>query len=84
MYYVYVIKNEAGELYYGYTNNLRKRLFEHKKGSNFSTKGHSWKLIYYEAYLSEEDAKEREKQIKHFGQAWAQLRKRLKKSLSKS
>jgi len=84
MFYVYVIKNENDKLYYGYTNNLKKRFFNHNNGDNFSTKGHIWKLVYYEAYLSKEDALEREKQIKQFGQAWAQLRRRIKKSLNES
>lgn len=84
MYYFYVIKNESDKLYHGYSSNLRKRLFEHNKGINFSTKKHVWKLIYYEAYFSQEDAKERERQIKQFGQAWAQLRRRIKKSLNES
>jgi len=84
MHYFYVIKNEIQELYYGYTIDLRKRLFNHNQGKSFSTKNHKWKLVYYEAYLSQEDAREREKQIKQFGQAWAQLRRRIKKSLNES
>jgi putative endonuclease len=79
-----VIRNEIPELYYGYTNDLKKRLFDHNKGKSFSTKNHRWKLIYYEAYLSQEDARKRERQIKQFGQAWAQLRRRIKKSLNES
>ena len=84
MLYVYVLKNESGELYYGCTKNLKKRFFEHNSNRSFSTKNKQWKLIYYEAYLSEEDAWEREKQLKQYGQALAQLKRRIKKSLSKS
>ena len=84
MYYVYVIKNEPGELYYGYANNLKKRFFEHNSDKSFSTKNHKWKLIYYEAYLSEEDARLREKRLKNYGQALGQLKRRIKKSLSRS
>jgi len=84
MHYVYVIKNELEKLYYGYTNNLRKRFFEHNNDKSFSTKGHSWRLIYYEAYLSREDAYQREKQLKQYGQALGQLKRRIKKSLNKS
>lgn len=61
MHYVYLIKNESAELYYGCTGNLKKRLFEHNNGKSFSTKNHKWKLIYYESYLNEEDAWNREK-----------------------
>jgi putative endonuclease len=84
MFYVYVIKNKSDNLYYGCTNNLRRRFFEHNNGRSFSTKGSKWKLIYYEAYLSKEDAQEREKQLKQYGQALAQLKRRIKKSLRES
>jgi predicted GIY-YIG superfamily endonuclease len=84
MFYVYLIKNEIEELYYGCTKNLQKRFFEHNNNKSLATKKHRWKLIYYEAYLSGEDAWEREKQLKQYGQALGQLKKRIKKSLSKS
>ncbi|KKQ51225.1 MAG: hypothetical protein US70_C0021G0016 [Parcubacteria group bacterium GW2011_GWD2_38_11] len=84
MYYFYVIKNENNELYYGYTADLKKRFLQHNNGENFSTKKHIWRLVFYEAYFSDEDAREREKQIKQFGQAWAQLRRRMKKFLNES
>lgn len=82
MHYVYVLKNESGELYYGLTNNLRKRFSEHNSGRSFSTKNHQWRLVYYESYLSQEDAREREKRLKNYGQALGQLKRRIKKSLS--
>lgn len=84
MHYVYVLKNEFSELYYGCTNNLKKRFFEHNSGKSFSTKNHQWKLVYYEAYFSEENAIAREKRLKNYGQALAQLKRRIKKSLSRS
>lgn len=84
MYYVYVLKNELEELYYGYTSNLKKRFLEHNSNESFSTKNHRWKLVYYEAYLSREDAKTREKRLKNYGQALAQLKRRIKASLSRS
>jgi putative endonuclease len=85
MYYVYVIKNEFGELYYGSTRDLRRRFSEHKSGKVFSTnKNSKWKLVYYEAYFDEEDAKAREKRLKNYGQALGQLKRRIKKSLSRS
>lgn len=84
MHYVYVIKNEIGKLYYGCTGDLKKRFFEHNNNKSFSTKGHKWKLVYYEAYLAEEDAWNREKQLKQYGQALAQLKARIKKSSNKS
>jgi len=64
--YVYVLMSlEDGSRYIGYTNNLRRRLEEHNKGQNFSTKFRkSFKLIYYEACLNQDDAKQREKYLK--------------------
>ena len=84
MYYVYVLQNEAKKLYFGCTNDLRKRLLQHNTGKSSSTKGHCWRLVYYEAYLSKLDAFNREKQIKYHGQAKAQLKRRINDSLGKS
>lgn len=79
MFYVYLLKNEQNELYYGCTKNLKKRFFEHNDHRSFYTKTNKWKLVYYEAYLDEADAWEREKQLKQYGQALAQLKRRIKK-----
>ncbi|MFA4817664.1 MAG: GIY-YIG nuclease family protein [Parcubacteria group bacterium] len=84
MFYVYLLKNENFELYYGCTKNLKKRFFEHNNSKSFATKNHGWKLVYYEAYLAKDDAWEREKQLKQYGQALGQLKRRIKKSLSES
>ena len=65
-YYVYVLQSDVtGELYIGYTMDLRQRLQKHNRGLNFSTKGQKpWNLIHYEAYRNEKDAKRREKYLK--------------------
>ena len=69
MYYVYVLKNKkSGLLYIGYTNNLKQRFKQHS-----STK--EVELIYYEAYIYEKDAREREKKLKYYGSAWRALKK---------
>ncbi len=80
MYYVYLIKNELNQIYYGYTSDLRKRISEHNHSYSFSTRGHHWKLVYYEAYFSKEDAEIREKRLKYHGQALAQPKLRIKNS----
>jgi putative endonuclease len=80
MFYFYVLENEMRELYYGSTNNLKRRLVEHQQGKVRSTKGHDWVLIYYEAYQSNEDARQRERQIKHYGQALVHLKTRIQHS----
>lgn len=66
MFYTYVIKSKKNEdLYIGYTSNLKRRLSEHNQGLNLSTKRYlPWEIIYYEASLSETDAKRREGYLK--------------------
>jgi len=65
-YYIYVLQSKiTGELYKGYTANLRQRLQKHNRGLNFSTKSKkTWNVIHYEAYRNEKDAKRREKYLK--------------------
>lgn len=65
--YVYVLRSltSRSRLYVGYTRDLRKRLLEHNRGLNFSTKPYRpWELVHYEAYRCQEDAKRREKYLK--------------------
>jgi len=73
---VYILKNKVtDELYYDYTNNLERRLSEHNKEQE------CWKIIYYEAYKSEIDARRRERRLKHYAQALTALKGRIKNSL---
>ena len=86
MYYVYVLKSEKdGRLYFGYSSNLRQRFAEHNRGKGRYTKNFQpWKLVYYEAYASKENARYREKQIKQGGKVYAQLKRRIEKSIHES
>lgn len=79
MFYLYILGSKKDkELYIGSTNNLKKRLIEHNSGKVPSTKPRiPLSLLYYEAYLAEEDARNREARLKQRGQARAQLMKRL-------
>ena len=65
-YYIYILQSKiTGELYKGYTVDLKLRLQKHNRGLNFSTKGkRPWRVIHYEAYRNEKDAKRREKYLK--------------------
>ena len=66
-YYIYIITNKKnGTLYTGVTNNLIRRIYEHKNKlvEGFSKKYLLDKLVYYEQYSTIEDAILREKQIK--------------------
>ncbi len=52
-------------MYIGYTYDLKKRVIEHNKGENFSTKfRRPLELIYYEAHKNKTDAENREKFFK--------------------
>ena len=81
MHYFYVLQRINGELYFGSTNDLRGRIFDHNAGRSFTTRGDKWKLIYYEAYADERDTRRREQQMKYHGQAKRWLKDRIKNSL---
>ncbi|HEY8100481.1 MAG TPA: GIY-YIG nuclease family protein [Burkholderiaceae bacterium] len=72
-YYVYLLASSRnGTLYIGMTNDLVRRVYEHKEGfvSGF-TKQHSIKtLVYYEVFDDPESAIYREKQLKAWKRAW--------------
>ena len=77
MFYVYLMKSDKGRWYIGSTKDLRRRIDEHRSGKNFSTKySRNWKLMYYEAYINELYARDREKKLKSFGSAFGHLLKR--------
>lgn len=83
MYYMYVLKSiKDSKLYWGSTDDLRRRVAEHNSGKSRSTKSRRpLELRYYEAYANEDDARNREYQLKKNGRAIAQLRLRIKNSL---
>ncbi len=83
MFYVYVLQSltEPTQFYIGSTKDLNVRLESHNNGKNTATKNHQWKLVYYEAYLTESVARQREKQLKHHGKSKQALMHRIKVSL---
>jgi putative endonuclease len=83
MYYVYILKSEAdGNIYTGFTTNLKARLNNHKLGKVASTRHRlPIKLIYYESYLSEIDARRREIYLKSGGKAKLTLKSQIANSL---
>lgn len=86
MYYVYVLTSlKDGDMYIGSTNDLKRRIVQHNKGQVPATKPRlPFKLLYYEAYLAEGDARLREKALRLRGQARNHLLNRLEKSLLQS
>lgn len=63
MYYVYILANNGKMLYIGVTNNLLRRVYEHKNKfvDGFTKKYDISKLVYYEETESIRSAIEREK-----------------------
>ena len=69
LYYVYILTTRNNTvLYTGVTNDLKRRVFEHKSGLNegFTKKYHVHKLVYFEIFDYVELAIAREKQIKGY------------------
>jgi len=66
--YIYILTNKNHTvLYTGVTCNLVNRLYEHRTGfykDSFTSRYNVAKLVYFEEFLSIEDAIHREKQIK--------------------
>ncbi len=86
MYYVYVLEDQKDQIFYiGFTENLKQRIEEHqeKRGGRTTRLKDSWRLIYYESYLSKDDALGREKFLKG-GSGRRYLYKQLKHYLEKN
>ena len=78
MYYVYLLIDNNGKKYIGYSADLKRRMQEHKLGKVYTTKRMDRPtLLYYEAYTDLESAKERERKLKQFGSSYKGLIKRL-------
>jgi len=65
-YYVYILTNKSNTLYTGITNDLHRRLYEHKNKlvPGFTKRYNIDKLIYYEVFDDPISAITREKEIK--------------------
>jgi len=65
-YYIYIVTNRSGTLYTGVTDNLERRVHEHKHGliAGFTKKYRTDRLVYFESYADPQTAIGREKQIK--------------------
>ena len=71
-YYIYVLTNRSGTLYTGVTNDLYRRILEHRAGKHgFTAKYRIGKLVYAELAPDAYSAIAREKQIK----GWSRERK---------
>src|SRR5260370_37267280 len=71
-YYIYIMGNTRPTLYIGVTNDLVRRVHEHKNGliKGFTEKYGLTRLLYFEVFDQVEFALEREKQLKHWERKW--------------
>ena len=78
-YYRYILQSlKDKKVYIGYTNDLKRRLQEHNTKKSLATKCRApFKLVYYEAYLSKQNAQHRERNLKFWAQAYTALMKRI-------
>ena len=72
-YYVYMVASRSRTLYTGVTNNLGRRVWEHKEGivPGFTRRYRAHRLVYFETYANVRRAIDREKEIK----AWRREKK---------
>lgn len=72
-YYVYILASgKNGTLYIGMTNNLQRRLFEHKEGevAGFTKQYSVYQLVYFEETSDVRTALQREKRFKKWNRQW--------------
>lgn len=71
-YYIYILTTQSNHvLYIGVTNDLLRRVWEHRQRPvGFVKKYHLCKLVYYEQCMDIKDAIAREKQLKHWNREW--------------
>jgi putative endonuclease len=79
MYYFYVLQSQKDfGYYYDSSTNLKRRVEEHIAGKVKASKYRQpVELIYYEAYLTEKQTRERERQVKKSGSVRNSLLKRI-------
>ena len=72
-YYVYILTNKRnGTLYIGVTNNLERRIYEHKNHlvKGFTEKYNIQILVFYEQFEDIQYALQRKKQLKKWNRKW--------------
>jgi putative endonuclease len=72
-YYVYILASRRnGALYIGVTNNIARRVYEHKNDliSGFTRKYKVHRLVYYEQFGNVVSALRREKSLKKWNRKW--------------
>jgi putative endonuclease len=73
-YFVYILASESRELYVGVTNDIYKRVSQHRSGldpESYTTRHRTFRLVYCESTWDVRAAIRREKQVK----SWTRRRK---------
>jgi putative endonuclease len=73
VFYVYILASKkGGTLYIGVTNDIDRRIFEHRggRGSIFARRYGVFRLVYYETYPTAMEAISREKSLKKWPRRW--------------
>ena len=83
MHYFYALQSLENKVkfYYGCTRDLHERLKPHNAGHNKATKSNQWRVVYYEAFLTLNGARQREYRIKHHGSGKRNLMDRIRPTL---
>jgi putative endonuclease len=72
-YWVYILASKiGGTLYIGVTNDLVRRVYQHREGAaeSFTKKYHVHRLVYFEQHSDIEAAIKREKRLKKWNRTW--------------
>src|SRR3569833_1745216 len=73
LYHVYILASEPnGALYIGMTNDLARRVHEHREGlvAGFTKRYGVKTLVYFESFQTAADAIQRETRLKKYPRAW--------------
>jgi putative endonuclease len=72
VFYVYILASyKGGTLYIGVTNDIARRLAEHREGkASFTARYGVHRLVHVEEYATADEAIRREKQLKKWKRAW--------------
>lgn len=73
IYFVYILASQInGTIYIGITNDLQRRVWEHKEGKvhGFTKKYGVDQLVYFEEFGEVDEAIQREKRLKKWKRAW--------------
>ncbi len=73
MFYIYILRTSSNTLYIGQTNNLEKRILEHKnktsKSAKYTRYFNSFELVYKESFVTRSEAMKREWQLKQWSRS---------------